>query len=94
MTIPNIRPDATNKTAVEGLIAETRALLARLDAVAIADGAAWHVDAALNELYACIGGIIRDEGGNLDSIGSIEDQASRCMAPKKLSAWHQKSFPP
>ena len=35
------------------------------------------------ELYACIGGIIRDEGGNLDSIGSIEDQASRCMAPKQ-----------
>lgn len=55
MTISSFSPDAASKAFVEGLIADTRALLDKLDAWAIADGAAWHIDAALNELYAYIG---------------------------------------
>lgn len=55
MTLPKLLPDSKSRTTIEGLISETRALLAKLDAVAIANGAAWHVDAAINELYDCIG---------------------------------------
>lgn len=47
--------DLDCKTRIEGLIAESRALLAKLDANSLAHDAAWHVDAAINELYASIG---------------------------------------
>ncbi|MCA9009345.1 MAG: IS200/IS605 family transposase [Planctomycetaceae bacterium] len=38
------------------------------------------------ELYAYIGGIIRDEGGNLDSIGGIEDHVHiLCGIPPRIA---------
>ena len=38
------------------------------------------------ELYAYIGGIIRDEGGNLDSIGGIEDHIHiLCGIPPRIA---------
>jgi putative transposase len=38
------------------------------------------------ELYAYIGGIIRDEGGNLDSIGGIEDHMHiLCGIPPRIA---------
>lgn len=54
MTIAENPQPIAEKAAVLNLIAETRALLEKLDAVAAANGAAWHVDAALNELYTVI----------------------------------------
>ena len=39
-----------------------------------------------SELYAYIGGIIRDEGGNLDSIGGIEDHIHiLCGIPARIA---------
>lgn len=38
------------------------------------------------ELYAYIGGIIRDEGGNLDSIGGVEDHIHiLCGIPPRIA---------